>query len=1168
MFLARVIDIGRTEIDATLGARLGWAVLSLLGGASVHAALLSVPSQYSTIQEAIDAAAPGDEIVVSQGTYGETIDFSGKGITVRSSDPSSPSIVSTTVIDAGAAGSAVTFDGGETASSVLQGMKLTGGSGTVYATGPGSGESVAGGGVFCRDASPTILDCMIQSNDVTAAPSTAGGGVFVQGGAPTLERCTISGNATGGDGGGIFTEGGASLTLVDCSFSANTAGRNGGALALADTCDLTQSGGEMSSNSALRSGGALFGTRESGILLSDCVVTSNSATGDGGAVALEDAAASSFTGCSIDDNGAGDSGGAFAALRSATTIRSCTMSGNDALNFGGAIFGFAQSASIIDECSIGTSSAWQGGGIWLNGPAVFTNTDVSNNDASWGAGLYLENCSPSFSGCTIERNDAQASGGGLLCFDEASPSFDACTISLNSAQGASGGLACWAGSSPELVNCVIDRNQADGTAGGMRCVDESSPYLMNCTIAGNSAGATGGPMSCSGDSRPVIVNTIIWGNSPAAIYSPYSTPKITYSDVQGGWYDEGNLNSDPLFLNEASGDYRLMQDSPCIDSGTPFRAPDVDNEGHTRPTDDGYEMGSDEFIGIICDLGIDILDFTPTLAVGEVLEIDAEISNPCPFSLDFNSVNLRAEGPASAEFRLINNVEVTMRPGETRSRMLRKMVPFDAPAGSYSMTLEVLRGQSVVASEVFAIAVTLSGDILEVPATYPTIQAAVNAAADGDEVVVSPGTYGEWNIRLLGKAITVRGTDPSDSATVAATIVDGGGNDRVFFIADGEHHDTVVSGLTIRGGYAREGGGIACWETAPTISNCVITGCQAHAPGLGGGAIWGKDSDLVLEGCTLTGNSAVSYGGAVSLATASSALGGILALSATPELLDCRIEGNSAANGAGVFFSNVRPMIAGCLVLGNTATGYGGGIFGTNSASATIDSCTVGNNSAAYGGGLSLQRTATTIQGGAIRDNQATAAIFGGGGAFIDRSAVTLSGTNLDANTCAADGGALHLVGGSTTIRNSLLTNSTSSGQGGAIYTTANPVTIQNCTLAGNSAAEGDAIYAQSGGATTGVNNIVTNGGSDELTPTHRVTMSYSIVEGGWSGAGNLDVDPLYRDLGAKDYHLQATACGDAADSPAIDAGDPATTDTALDCETGLGTSAADMGAYGGPGNG
>ncbi len=92
------------------------------------------------------------------------------------------------------------------------------------------------------------------------------------------------------------------------------------------------------------------------------------------------------------------------------------------------------------------------------------------------------------------------------------------------------------------------------------------------------------------------------------------------------------------------------------------------------------------------------------------------------------------------------------------------------PADVYPYYCIVHVGVGMVGS----ITVNATG-IINVPGDFPTIQASIDAASDGDEVVVAPGEYFE-NINLLGKPITVRSTDPTIPATILATIINGGLN--------------------------------------------------------------------------------------------------------------------------------------------------------------------------------------------------------------------------------------------------------------------------------------------------------------------------------------------------------------------------------------------------------
>jgi sialidase-1 len=129
--------------------------------------------RYVSIQQAINDACPGDEIAVGPGAYQyfENINFKGKNLIVRSTDPNNPDIVTATVINGGHRPSVVTFSGGEEASCLLAGFTITGGI----------------SGIYCRDASPTIRNCVIRSNGPNAIEFWSGYEP------PTIIDCNITG---------------------------------------------------------------------------------------------------------------------------------------------------------------------------------------------------------------------------------------------------------------------------------------------------------------------------------------------------------------------------------------------------------------------------------------------------------------------------------------------------------------------------------------------------------------------------------------------------------------------------------------------------------------------------------------------------------------------------------------------------------------------------------------------------------------------------------------------------------------------------------------------------------------------------------------------------------------------------------------------------------------
>lgn len=150
-----------------------------------------VPQDHPTIQQAIDAAELGDRVLVAPGTYVEHLDFKGKTITLKSEE--GPEV---TVIDANKTGRGVTFQSGESRSTVLEGFTITNGNVPVS----------NGGGIDCTlESSPTITDCVIAYNKADAL----GGGIACRGlSNPLIRRCTFIGNIArdyyeGSNGGAI-----------------------------------------------------------------------------------------------------------------------------------------------------------------------------------------------------------------------------------------------------------------------------------------------------------------------------------------------------------------------------------------------------------------------------------------------------------------------------------------------------------------------------------------------------------------------------------------------------------------------------------------------------------------------------------------------------------------------------------------------------------------------------------------------------------------------------------------------------------------------------------------------------------------------------------------------------------------------------------------------------
>jgi predicted outer membrane repeat protein len=258
-----------------------------------------------------------------------------------------------------------------------------------------------------------------------------------------------------------------------------------------------------------------------------------------------------------------------------------------------------------------------------------------------------------------------------------------------------------------------------------------------------------------------------------------------------------------------------------------------------------------------------------------------------------------------------------------------------------------------------------------------TIQAAVDAAANGDTIIVFPGVYNE-NVRIVGKSILLHGLDP------AATVIDGTGFGFATLWAVDPSAPTII-GFTLTGGDSLAGGGVRIVENCtPTFIDCVFA--NNHSISSGAGAeIW--DSDPTFIDCTFESN-VIDEGGGIVYARYSS-----------PEFIRCVFTNNTVgySGGGAIHVGDGRPLYASrCRFEGNQVAGTGGAVSATGPA--LLDNCLFANNSAgAMGGAVVLQSA----------DGQSV-----------------VTNCTFHGNSAAQGGGAIKLYGdGTLTIVKSILWN-------------------------------------------------------------------------------------------------------------------------------------------------
>ena len=203
-----------------------------------------------------------------------------------------------------------------------------------------------------------------------------------------------------------------------------------------------------------------------------------------------------------------------------------------------------------------------------NSAALLVGLTLTHGLAHQGGGIYCQESSPTISNNIITENTAAGNrgrGGGIYC-EDSSPLIVDNIICNNSALewdfGAGGGIYCKRGE-PTIRNNLIVENEALtmlGEAGGGIACNYASATIINNTLCNNVMGGV-----VSGNGNNVLINNIIWGDGLNIV----DASTITYCDIWGGWPGEGNIDSNPIYVDMPHGDYNLCSSSPCIDTGDP-----------------------------------------------------------------------------------------------------------------------------------------------------------------------------------------------------------------------------------------------------------------------------------------------------------------------------------------------------------------------------------------------------------------------------------------------------------------------------------------------------------------------------------------------------------------------------------------------------------------------
>jgi parallel beta-helix repeat protein len=778
------------------------------------------------------------------------------------------------------------------------------------------------------------------------------------------------------------------------------------------------------------------------VAISGLTITDGSTGGNGGGL-FDDGGTVTLTDCTVSDNYASDRGGGVRVYLGTATLTDCTISGNSAGGSGGGVFIGSGSTATLTDCTISGNSGNVGGGVYNNGYLTLTGSTVSGNSTQgyFGGGIDNAYGTATLTNCTVTGNSSLL-GGGI-------------TNGINS-------LGYYEAASLSLTNVTVADNSAF-YGGGIFNGYLSSASLTNTIVAGNSSDIT------SFQGLTGTYNLIGTGGSGGLV-----------NGVDGNIVGVADAGLAPL------GNYggptetiALLPGSSAIDEGTSGPGiPSTDQRGLGRYG--AVDIGAFESQG-----------FVYTIAPGSTpqsSDIGTLFANPLSVSVTANNsvepvdgaivrfVNQPAlDGAAallSADSAVITDgtVEVTAAPNNILGEYTVIALASGTPIASFDLTNTGTIYSSLVVN-------TPIDSLAPGPGLLSLREAVDFANGDntGNSVITfDPGVFNvPTEIDLLPSLGTLELSNTSEPETImgpaAPLTISGGDAIGVFQIDAGVA--ATLSSLTITGGYAYQGAGIADFGTL-NLNASVLTGDTATYAG-GGLYITGYSAAATLTDSTINGNSAEFGGGALSVFGASLTLtdsmvsgntavargGGIYSLYGPTTVTGGAISGNSAYFGGGAVDRDGTLSMTDCTVSGNTAADLAGGLYLAGYyANSSLTECHVSGNSAPFGGAILGFDGTITLTECSVTGNTSSER---GGGIYAGFSSITLYKSSINGNYASSGGGGVFNLFGPLSLTECSISGNSTNGIGGGVVSVYGYLSLTRCKVSGNVAGiSGGGVYA------------------------------------------------------------------------------------------------------------
>jgi predicted outer membrane repeat protein len=564
-----------------------------------------------------------------------------------------------------------------------------------------------------------------------------------------------------------------------------------------------------------------------------------------------------------------------------------------------------------------------------------------------GSGIYCSGSSPTIANCRIYRNmSVHPHPGGGICCQSSNPTISNCLIYSNWSNEWGGGIWCYE-SSPQIEGCAIVQNSAFYGGGGIACDDDCSPVVINCTIFGNLSPWQGGGIDSGWESHTLAINSIIWGNQQSDIGVSNGTIELrscVYDGLVWSLYGEfidggGNITADPLFSRPLMPIPHLSAASPCIDAGSQNGVQPTDIDGEPRVLGPGVDIGADEYRDSDSD-GLpdwwEVCHLSDPIAARPEHDLDKDgFSNSDEYARGTNPI---ASSPTTFYVDKVHGNDDWN--GMKQSYMGGKVGP------------------------------------------KATIQAAIDAAYNGDEVIVASGAYKE-SITFSGKNLDVRSASGRDSTIIRWPGVQWEGGGAVVTFAMGEGRDAILEGFGITEGYAYSGGGFDCFRSSPTIRDCAV---YENWGAMEGGGFYCLESSPLIERCDIYNNGTEERGAAIHCDKSN------------PDILSCNIFGNEigCCGPAGIYLKESGGLVADCKLYDNMSPRAGA--IRCDDSWTLFTRCAVYGNSAGSCSGFLLASSPVTITDCVVYNNLSDAepAIWCGASSPTIINCTVLGNTSLD----------------------------------------------------------------------------------------------------------------------------------------------------------------------------